>query len=439
MNLDLKLKVAKKNIMGSFYPVGTRGESKGFDWDILTNLFICEIYGLDISSSSKVEQKLNDFENYCRSSFIQALDDPRAWDHLKKIYFDERNLVLISPKLCIYSIVDKIDSANVEKRFLGLIKTLLKAGKIYQNYSEQLNFLEKIITKNFDKKFETKVSNETLFVNYLPSLAEIFSNDLEFLIKYPKYFIENIQLFIQIYICIYTIQLSLTINSWQSFKDQHLLQCYFILDFEKASQERNLLIQRGYKAVEKELSSIFPVLAMTESLQSALKDKQPLWKFFEKINDVDLDELNKYCEDFALERKLTLKTEKLTTHLETLKELEGLFKAQFSKTENSSERAGRNDNVVKDIKNIILKPFIKARGRVGNLFVLNQEYLLLLTNLVIGENEQLRLYELIKGFEKRGIFFDRESHKALVLFYERLGNIEKMSDSGDAIYVKKTI
>lgn len=58
---------------------------------------------------------------------------------------------------------------------------------------------------------------------------------------------------------------------------------------------------------------------------------------------------------------------------------------------------------------------------------------------MIGDRDQLRLYEVIKGLELRGIFFDKESRKALVSFYERLGNVEKMSDSGDAIYVKKTI
>ena len=64
---------------------------------------------------------------------------------------------------------------------------------------------------------------------------------------------------------------------------------------------------------------------------------------------------------------------------------------------------------------------------------------MLLTNLVIGSREKLRLYEVLKELELRGIFFDKESQKALVEFYERLGNVEKMSDSGDAIYVKKTI
>jgi DNA phosphorothioation-dependent restriction protein DptG len=59
--------------------------------------------------------------------------------------------------------------------------------------------------------------------------------------------------------------------------------------------------------------------------------------------------------------------------------------------------------------------------------------------LAIGEQGKLRLHELIIEFQMRGVFFDRESQTALVEFYERLGNVERLSDSGDAVYVKATI
>lgn len=436
MSLDLELKVEKNNIMTNFFPVITRGESKIFNWDALTYLFVCEIYGLDISKASNIEQRVRDFEEKCKSKFVELLDDPRAWEHLYKIYFEEKNLTSISPKLLVYSHLSQIYTKSTEKRFLGLAKTILKSDYVYQAHSHELNFLEKIITDSFDDKFKTKSPSEHKFVNYFPNLSNIFAEDLNFLTKYSQYFIENIQNFIQIYMCIYTSQLSLTINSWRNFNGEHILECYFILDFEKASQERNLLFQRGYREVEKNLGTIFPIISMTESLQKNLNDKKPLWEFYKQRHDIDLQKLIKYCQDFADDRKLQLKKDHISTHEEAFIELAHLFKEQFSK---NTDRKGKNDNVIKDIKNIILKQFVKTRGRSGSLFVLNQESLLLLTNLIIGEKEQLRLYELIKGFNKRGIFFDRESYKALVKFYERLGNVEKLSDSGDAIYVKKTI
>jgi DNA phosphorothioation-dependent restriction protein DptG len=63
----------------------------------------------------------------------------------------------------------------------------------------------------------------------------------------------------------------------------------------------------------------------------------------------------------------------------------------------------------------------------------------LLTNLCIGESEKLRLHELLIEFQKRGVFFDKSSEECLIDLFERMGNVERMSDSGDAVYVKKTI
>ncbi|MFA0643989.1 DNA phosphorothioation-dependent restriction protein DptG, partial [Vibrio cyclitrophicus] len=32
-----------------------------------------------------------------------------------------------------------------------------------------------------------------------------------------------------------------------------------------------------------------------------------------------------------------------------------------------------------------------------------------------------------------------QTEQELIKFYERIGNVERMSDSGDAVYVRKTI
>ncbi|MFL9494978.1 DNA phosphorothioation-dependent restriction protein DptG, partial [Acinetobacter baumannii] len=85
------------------------------------------------------------------------------------------------------------------------------------------------------------------------------------------------------------------------------------------------------------------------------------------------------------------------------------------------------------------KEFIQYRGAAGATLVINFDFFLLLTNLCIGENEKLRLNELLIEMRKRGIYFDKKSLVEIINFYERVGNVERMSDSGDAIYVKKTI
>ena len=55
------------------------------------------------------------------------------------------------------------------------------------------------------------------------------------------------------------------------------------------------------------------------------------------------------------------------------------------------------------------------------------------------EKDKLRFHELITAFEQRGIFVDKQTEQELIKFYERIGNVERMSDSGDAVYVRKTI
>lgn len=109
---------------------------------------------------------------------------------------------------------------------------------------------------------------------------------------------------------------------------------------------------------------------------------------------------------------------------------------QFHK---SDSRHKYNQDLIKGQLSTICEPFVHKRGRAGQVLVINQDYLVLLTNLAIGEKDKLRLHELVKAFEARGIWFDKQSQQALVDFYERMGNVERMSDSGDAVYVKKTV
>ena len=83
--------------------------------------------------------------------------------------------------------------------------------------------------------------------------------------------------------------------------------------------------------------------------------------------------------------------------------------------------------------------FILARGRAGKVLVINQDFLLLLTNISIANRERLRFQELVSEFNRRGFYFDKISQQSLVGFYERVGNVERLSDSGDAVYVRSTV
>ena len=87
----------------------------------------------------------------------------------------------------------------------------------------------------------------------------------------------------------------------------------------------------------------------------------------------------------------------------------------------------------------VAKSFLQRRGRAGNVLVLNQDFVLLLTNLAVGDRKSLRFQEVLRELENRGFYFDKKSQQALIRFYERVGNVDRLSDSGDAVYVRNTI
>ncbi|KXZ62329.1 DNA phosphorothioation-dependent restriction protein DptG [Acinetobacter venetianus] len=436
MSLTTDLKPTS-NSMASFYPISTNENSNDFNWEHVTSLFLSELYGLlSEKKLNKFEEDLKKFHANFEQKFKNEIQDKQAWAVINDIYFLKNNIAKISPKLRIFLLSDDTQNLSAEKRIVSLLKTLFKKDFIYKNDVNNLNFIEQRIYETFENSFPSRLPDYEGLHSYLPQLSNIFAEDLIFLTNHSKYFLENIQLFLELYTFLYTAQLSISINGWKEADEPPIKDCYFILDSEKASRERASLQRSGYKLVEKGLDSIFPTLALCESLQNSEGQKFPLWKLVTQLSDADLENLESYYQAFAENRRLKINSNEFDDVVSALDALQHLFKAQFAKGET---RASRNSNVVRAIKNIILKPFTQTRGSAGTVFVLTQEYLLLLTNLVIGQREKLRLYDVIKELEFRGIFFDKESRKALVSFYERLGNVEKMSDSGDAIYVKKTI
>ncbi len=121
---------------------------------------------------------------------------------------------------------------------------------------------------------------------YLPFMAKHLQQDLRFLGKRPKYLLSIFKEFLRLYAHLYTAQLALNLKGWQKGEPEAQLS-YYILDSEKASDERYLVKDYGYNQMYQALWNIFPYLSMNESLQSkkidnAVNTIQPLWVLAEK-------------------------------------------------------------------------------------------------------------------------------------------------------------
>jgi DNA phosphorothioation-dependent restriction protein DptG len=219
-----------------------------------------------------------------------------------------------------------------------------------------------------------------------------------------------------------------------------------VIETEKVSVERNKVIGSGWKSFAQASNNLFPMLSTLQLIQ-AKNSRKPIWQIFKELNELDPTEhqlyielIDSYCERFVIARNLKkqfVKSQDIKTSFEQLFEL--AF-AQFDKqyADPSTTRYQANEKVVAALKENTAKGFVKSKGRIGNILVLTQDYLLLLTNVIIGEKKQIRFNDLIQELRLRGVFFDETSEERLIEFYERIGNVERMSDSGDDLYVRQT-
>ncbi|SMY34074.1 hypothetical protein PMAL9190_01483 [Photobacterium malacitanum] len=426
------------NAFSSFLPLRTKDKHYKFCWDSVLGYFVHLLY-----NKSLFTKDIDDFKGLCEKSFSKKLerDDISLWNVIDKMYFHNDELFKISPELLIFKATKEELDTN-SKKLGDMYAGLLNGFTVESTSGVNLNFLEREIKNEFDK-FHVSGKKEPPKVaqTYLPFISEYFKKDLEFLNEKPNYLLHNFNEVIRLYGFLYISQMALNIKTW-AYGEPTSKPCFFIVDNEKASEERSQVKNYGYAQLHDYLEYLFPYLFMNETLQEKNSVK-PLWKLFEEISGSHIDELNQFGEAFIADRieKKWYNSEQVWQYCEDKKSLlEQLLKLSHAQFDRKSGRlASANNTVVKCTLKNILDPFIQNRKRGGNVLVFNQDYVVLLTNLAIGGRDKLRFHEVIKEFEARGIYFDKQSQQNLVDFYERMGNVERMSDSGDAVYVRPTV
>lgn len=432
--IPVNLKPSPTNRPSSYIPVRYKGDD--FEWDIITGT----VLGYALKKETR-EYESARFREDCRLLFSATLDQPKFWDVLERMYFDSGAVHNISPLFMLFKVTPedagKATPSNV--RMGELFNGLLGVDRAGTVVDDKLNFVEQQMLDVLQRKLKDVSAPPKVDGAYLPYLAQAFQEDIRFLATRPKYLLQELTNTLRLYAFGYCSQMALNIDWWKEGEPKSR-PLYFILDTEKASNERTKIQLSGYKAYAACSTGLFPILSALEVLQ--FKDrKRPLWQVFsESLTCPDqvglVSEINQYLVAFAVSRSLPAPTA-ATTVTEAFTRFVELAKAQFSDTK--SERGSVNYRYTKTLESEICGPFIKSRGRAGRVLVLNQDQLLLLTNLSIGIHDKLRLQELMTAFQRRGVYLDGQSQQVLVNFYERMGNIERMSDSGDAVYVRKTV
>lgn len=427
--------VPNRNSFNSYFPIRTKGND--FKWDAVIGLVLRGLLRKKIENYS-----YESFEEDCRAAFKEKALHDEYWDVLKEMYFGNKDILTISPEVLLFR-AQKGEFTTADERISSLFINLLRGQRV-EGFEAKVNFIESEMLGVFRKKLKSHTPKEAKENPYLPYLSTVFREDLKFLASRPKYLLNEFEKFLCLYGFTYTAQLSLSLKDWRSGEAPKPKPLYFIMDHERAGQERTHIKKDGYSFFNKAAFWLFPMLTMLELLQPGFGEKEakkiPLWMIAKGIKESPLENLKTQLENFARafrsERGLNnvILTES-DSALDWLGNVMDLAQKQFE----VGERKNINKKFVDEVNTYLASHFIQNRGRSGRVLVLNQDYIILLTNLVIGENEKIRFHELLLGFQLRGIFVDKQTQQELIKFYERIGNVERMSDSGDAVYVRKTI
>lgn len=428
------------------FPFSSNTDSKNVldSFDNILGPFIRAVFGWNVLRNFDSEKILDSISK--NVTFQSTQDKTALRSIIKDIYFEnETHLVCNNVDTYKYAVGTTTDQ-NVSEY---LVSTLCDKEAVKEAFSRQrntnLSLLDRLVIENLP---ELENDNKlTPYASLFPEIKTLFTKDFEFLAKKDDTDFSSIILLLSYYYFFYTSQVMLQLNRFCGM-DREITKLYFCVQWEKVSRNREAF-KNGWKMIEDKASAMFSHAVLLEMLNQT--DSDTLYCYDDLLKEYnclpDDEKAQMFAEIESLKTKYRTECAKpdgfsyeennyRQGDLSSL--LHGFFDdimLQFNKT----DRKRANDAYSKSFMDFCKNGFVQRRGQAGNVLAMNEEQLVLMTKVTIGGNEKMRLNDLFKGFEQRGLFFDNSSKDCIVEFYEKLNLIEKKSDSGDAQYVKSLL
>ncbi|WP_286856477.1 MULTISPECIES: DNA phosphorothioation-dependent restriction protein DptG [Sphingobacterium] len=382
---------------------------------------------------------------------------------LTDLFFTEKdNLVKFHTEtLCYLNFVSAEGALKNLGKFMSDV--FFSSSSLENSFSEEEdNLLNKLMLDSLPPLPNISKSKDIPHINLLPQLIEQFNADFDLLKNSKELFLKHIEDLSKFYFFQYFSQVLINFKSFGQ-KQISITPISFSLEWEILSNSRLNSHTISWKNnLSNYCLSTFVHANVLELLNHIYVDDIQI-KDYHNIKNVYncLDQAGKDEMENAIKQVCKIYTnsitnfypgsswencmEKLAIDLELqtfdnkcgklIYELWYKVKYQFD----NSDRHAADIRYVSWFFKFCQNNFLKHRGRLGNTLTMNQEILLFLTRLCVGNNDKIRLKLLWHEFEKRGVHFDETSKSEIVKLYEKINLIEKKSDSGDAQYVKAII
>ena len=364
------------------------------------------------------------------------------------------NLFVKDGELVIFNVksLNYIKSSTNQEKIAFFLYSMFINEKLISQFSDfvmksDTNLIHKLVFDALPQLKNISKPDDEKYACCLPYIQSVFQEDLEYLMKNQELFGKNIKRLLEYYFMFYISQLAVKLNKFENGDKGTLEKIYMTLSWEVTSRTRQAY-EYGWKYVKEHVIKLFSHAVTLELMSHNNKDlkmdyiginkelaeetyvgeqiDELIYEYKKRITDVDFNQ----CKHDSSKDGICVVSNKV-------RELFEIIDFQFSE---SKKRKSAYRHYQARYIEFVQTNFGKRRGGLGYNFNINEQDIILFTQIIIGiKGGRIRLVNLFNEFEKRGLIFDRESTRKIVELLEKLNLLEKKSDSGDAQYVRSVL
>lgn len=395
-----------------------------------------------------------EFEDLCSSILeeIDVDDDDLDYfkDMLQSLFFDGENFIATNIGLYPYQLKTNNKSADNLAHFLFSVFGVnqddcnaIVAAKNKYNF----NVLEDMVIKTIESKKVTDADSKQVYYSVKIDIQDKFRKDFYYMLESGMTSLEDLANLFAIYYFYYVSQTCIILDHYCSGSRDGEVNFYYALDWEKVSKNRMCCIE-GWDKLQDSINHMFSHAITLEILNQTKLDEM-----FDYISLCNLAKEGAEI-DHNIAEQVALAESVYCSYVgdfkefdsipyqqgmnETEKNIRHLYKcveAQFMNTDRKRPNQFYNEKFSEFCK----ARWVKNRKKSGLVLNLTERDVIFLTKICLRNEEKIRLNDLYKEYEHRGIFLDSTSKEYLQEFFTKLNLIDKKSDSGDAQYVKRIL
>ena len=372
-------------------------------------------------------------------------------DMLQSIFFVGNDFVANNLGLYPYQTVSNNKSAENLALFLYSVLGLSEEDhEAVETAKGQYHFnvLEDMVIQTMENKKISESEEKESYFRIKADIQKKFRNDFRFMLNTGMTSLEDFSNLFSVYYFYYVSQTCISLDRFCDGTRDDTVEFYYALDWEKVSKNR-MCCSSGWDRLQSSINHMFSHAITLEIINQT--DSDAKWdyiafrEYLEQFPNEDhqiAEEIKKaedvYCSYVGDYKRFDEVEYSKAANNETEKAIRHLFKcveAQFLNTERKRANQFYNEKFSEFCK----YRWVKNRKKSGLVLNLTERDIIFLTKISLRNEEKIRLNDLYKAYEFRGIYLDNSSKEYLQEFFTKLNLIDKKSDSGDAQYVKRIL